>query len=130
MSLEKRQRLEGWFAVAEKDLHTAEVLLEHELWAYDVLCFHCQQAAEKYLKAYLTYYDSEPPKVHDIRQLLALLVPFDSDVLSLQNAVDLNDYAVRYRYPDHLAIEDKGVAERAIDLANEVKSFVFKRIKL
>ena len=78
----------------------------------------------------MVYYDIEPPKVHDIRQLLAMLLRIDEDVLSLQDAVDLNDYAVRYRYTDHLEIEDKDTALRAIRLANEVKSFIRKKISL
>lgn len=130
MNPEKKQKIEGWFDVAEKDLQTANVLIVQDLWAYDILCFHCQQSAEKYLKALLVYYDTEPPKVHDIRQLLAMLLSLNEEVLSLQDAVDLNDYAVRYRYPDHLEIDDKEIALRAIRLANVVKNLVRKEINL
>ncbi len=130
MSPEKVEKVQNWFAVAEKDLQTAGVLILQDLWAYDILCFHCQQGAEKYLKALLVYYDVEPPKVHDIRQLLAMLLSLNEEVLSLQDAVDLNDYAVRYRYPDHLEIDDMDIALRAIHLANEVKSFVKAKINL
>ncbi|MDQ6608234.1 MAG: HEPN domain-containing protein [Bacteroidota bacterium] len=130
MNPEKSQKIEGWFAVAEKDLQVAEVLILQSLWAYDILCFHCHQCVEKYLKALLVYYDVEPPKVHDVRQLLAMLLPLDEEVLSLQDAVDLNDYAVRYRYPDHLEIDDKQIALRAISLAKEVESFVKRKINL
>jgi HEPN domain-containing protein len=130
MNPEKNQKIEGWFLVAEKDLQVADVLILQDLWAYDILCFHCQQGVEKYLKALLVYHDLDLPKVHDIRQLLAILLPLDQEVLSLQDAVDLNDYAVRYRYPDHLEIDDKNIALRAIHLANEVKSFVKRKISL
>ncbi|MBI4848150.1 MAG: HEPN domain-containing protein [Nitrospirae bacterium] len=29
------------------------------------MCFHCQQCIEKYLKAFLIYNESEPPRTHD-----------------------------------------------------------------
>ncbi|MEX2721788.1 MAG: HEPN domain-containing protein [Candidatus Wukongarchaeota archaeon] len=34
-----------------------EYLLEFEDAPRDILCFHCQQTVEKYLKAYLTWVD-------------------------------------------------------------------------
>ena len=55
--------LKTWIAKADNDL----MIINHELqlpeseWVTDMICFHCQQAAEKYLKALLIYQDKEIP---------------------------------------------------------------------
>ncbi|MBN2050303.1 MAG: HEPN domain-containing protein [Spirochaetales bacterium] len=36
----------------------------------EIICFHCQQAAEKALKAYLAYNEIRPPKTHDLDELI------------------------------------------------------------
>ena len=50
-----------WIIKAEHDLKTVEhelTLPENEV-VRDVVCFHCQQAVEKYLKAFLIYHKQE-----------------------------------------------------------------------
>jgi HEPN domain-containing protein len=44
-----------WLVKAERDLMSAEILLDHEPLVLDTACFHCQQAAEKALKAFLVW---------------------------------------------------------------------------
>jgi HEPN domain-containing protein len=65
-----------------------------------LVCFHCQQAVEKYLKAYLYELGASVPKTHDLDGLLVLLLPHDPTLKPLRRAVDsLTTYAVEYRYP-------------------------------
>lgn len=60
--------LKNWMAKADNDI----LIINHELqlpesqWVRDMICFHCQQAAEKYLKALLIYQDKEIPRTHNI----------------------------------------------------------------
>ncbi len=42
-----------WLAKAMNDLLNADNNLKSEVIPFDTVCFHCQQAAEKLLKAYL-----------------------------------------------------------------------------
>jgi len=42
-----------WLAKARNDLLNADNNLKSEEIPFDTVCFHCQQAAEKLLKAYL-----------------------------------------------------------------------------
>ena len=65
-----------WTRKAALDLKTA-VLLSTEAEFRDIVGFHAQQAAEKYLKALLTMHQIEFPKTHVIRRLLILLQPVD-----------------------------------------------------
>ena len=70
----------------------------------DVVCFHCQQCAEKYLKALLQEFGLAIPKIHDLEQLLANLLPQESSLKALKSsAVILSRYAVEYRYPNFSA---------------------------
>jgi HEPN domain-containing protein len=65
------------------------------------VCFHCQQAAEKYLKALLQEHGSVVPRTHDLDDLLDLLLPHDATLAPLRKALhSLTRYAVDYRYPD------------------------------
>ena len=42
-----------WLDYATKDLASARFLLKMKPQPREIICFHCQQAAEKALKAYL-----------------------------------------------------------------------------
>lgn len=67
---------------------------------YDAVCFHAQQAAEKYLKAYLQERGDPIPHIHSLVELLALISKNDASFLLIQ--ADLNvmeGYAVQFRYP-------------------------------
>jgi HEPN domain-containing protein len=67
---------------------------------HDPLCFHCQQAAEKYLKAVLSESGVPIPRTHDLGVLLGLAQPKLPNLLSLRRALNLlTQFAVEYRYP-------------------------------
>jgi HEPN domain-containing protein len=66
----------------------------------DLICFHCQQAAEKYLKALLQELGQPVPRTHNLDLLLTQLLPHDGTLRSLRRAlVSLSRFAVDYRYP-------------------------------
>ncbi|NUO82559.1 HEPN domain-containing protein [candidate division KSB1 bacterium] len=66
----------------------------------DLVCFHCQQAAEKYLKAFLILHEAAFPKTHDLVSLLELCVPFQPEIELLREPMELlNPYSVCFRYP-------------------------------
>ena len=51
-----RERLIGlWVDKAVQDLRAADALMQQTPPLSYPVCFHCQQASEKYLKAYLTH---------------------------------------------------------------------------
>jgi HEPN domain-containing protein len=65
------------------------------------VCFHCQQCAEKYLKALLQENGAHVPRTHDLQDLLDLLLPHDGTLAPLRRILrSLSRYAVEYRYPD------------------------------
>lgn len=54
------------------DLNSAEHLLTMHPIPIEIICYHCQQSAEKYLKGYLVFYGMIPPKTHDLDELCKL----------------------------------------------------------
>jgi HEPN domain-containing protein len=74
-----------WIAKAEGDYATAgRELRAQEYPNYDAVCFHAQQTAEKYLKAFLQENDVAFPKTHSLIELLELCLPLDDKLETLR----------------------------------------------
>lgn len=112
-----------WIAKAEEDYSVATGLLRRRKIPADSICFHCQQAAEKYLKAVLQEHEIRFGKTHDLEELLGLCVPQFPQLAALSDDLKLlGDYAVRYRYPGMDATE--GQARRAVQATRCVRRVV------
>jgi len=120
-----------WIKIAERDLIIAQRELEIEPIVTDIICFHCQQAAEKYLKSYLTRHQIEFPKTHSMMMLINLCSVADSSFKEkLSNADMLTDYAVEIRYPDEWYEPGIEEAKKAFELTKEIKAFVLKKLDM
>ena len=92
-----------WIRKAESDLLAADNNLGSKRVPYDVVCFHCQQAGEKLLKALLVDLGVPFPRTHDLMALLQAVrnVLVAEPPAAVRDAcVILNPYAVEARYPD------------------------------
>ncbi len=127
MTLALKTYIESWLNKAEHDLMSAQRLLEIEPMILDNACFHCQQAAEKCLKAYLIYKGLDVEKTHNIIALLKQCANFDP-VFATIDPLDINAYAVQGRYPDTNLMPTKEEAEGYYQLALEIKSLVGEKI--
>ncbi len=72
MTSDKNQYIHQWLSKANEDLLVVHQLINADSVALGVIGFHCQQAAEKFLKAFLIYHDIEPPRTHNLEFLLEL----------------------------------------------------------
>jgi HEPN domain-containing protein len=89
-----------WVRKAEADLAIVRRIRAAKPPLYDGICFHCQQAAEKYLKALMQERGLAVPRTHDLVDLVDLLLPGDSTLRSLRRgARSLRRFAVDARYP-------------------------------
>jgi HEPN domain-containing protein len=113
-----------WFARADDDLKSIEALLEKQV-SPNTICFHAQQAVEKYLKGYLAFHERHIRKVHDLETLVNLCAETDPGFKNLlEDAMDLNDFYMDTRYPDtglELSFEQ---ARNASIVAKKFKEFV------
>ena len=125
----KKVIVRQWLDKAEQDMKASEALLAAEPPFPYAACFHAQQAAEKYLKALLTWYQIEFPKTHAVEQLLHLLSHADAvRASSLTGASVLSPYAVDIRYPGDQPEPDLKEAHRAAELARKVRDAVLSSL--
>src|SRR5579862_6557895 len=93
-----------WVRKAEADWEVAHKLAGEKPAPRDIVCFHCQQAAEKYLKALLQESGLVVPKIHELADIVDLLLPGDATLARLRRkANSLTQYGVDYRYPGMMA---------------------------
>jgi HEPN domain-containing protein len=96
---------------------------------HDQVCFHCQQSAEKYLKALLQELGVVPPRTHDLVRLLDLLLPHAPTLASLRRRLNsLTQYAVEIRYPIRRAKRKN--AQSALRYAEKVRQEIRVRLGL
>src|ERR1700730_16802477 len=89
-----------WVDKAESDLHAALRLDSGSEPFRDEVCFHCQQSAEKYLKALLEELGQYIHKTHDLEDLLNLLTTPHPKLRPLRRGLRfLSRFAVTIRYP-------------------------------
>lgn len=129
--MNNENELEKWLKKAESDLKTAKILFDSKEVITESVCFHCQQAVEKYLKAFLVFNKKEFRKTHIIAELLKLSIDLDNDFNKLKelNIQSLTIYAVEVRYPDDFYIPSLEEAQEALSLAEKTKEFVIKKLK-
>jgi HEPN domain-containing protein len=68
-----------WLIKGDHDLGTAKITYLHIPEYFDTVTFHCQQAVEKYFKAFLIYQSDAFRFSHDLIYLLDLITQKDSD---------------------------------------------------
>ena len=117
-----------WVSKAEGDFATAgRELRARKSPNYDAVCFHCQQCAEKYLKAVLQENEQHIPKIHNLIELMLLCEKMDSSFEMLRaDLVTMERYAVRGRYPGEIA--EKEDAQSAYAAAGIVRKFIKQKL--
>jgi len=115
-----------WCQKADNDLKNACHEVEHEDPALDTVCFHAQQAAEKYIKAFLVFSDKEIPRTHILIRLIKECIDVDPSFHELvgNGIAELTDYAVEIRYANDFYIPDIEESRVAIKKAEFVRDFV------
>ena len=110
-----------WLAKARNDLLNADNNLASKEIPYDTVCFHCQQAAEKLLKAYLIGNGHVPPITHDLFLVLETILPLNTEAEKLRDDLAiLMPYAVEIRYPEGWYMPTKADAKEARGAADHV----------
>jgi HEPN domain-containing protein len=121
----------AWMVKAWRDLETARRAATGEPPFYDTAVYHCQQAAEKSVKAFLVHHGKPYEKTHDIEVLVDLACEIDSKFSELADAADvLTPYATQFRYPNAtFAVEPQPIEyDEAFRHAQSVYDFVLSRL--
>ncbi len=123
------EEVQAWLGKARADYVAAQILIEHSALALGPAVFHCQQAAEKALKAFLVWRSVPLEKVHNLVYLCDLCEAEDARFASLREATEfLTPYAVEVRYPGDALEVMPGEAREALAAARRVCEFVLSEL--
>jgi HEPN domain-containing protein len=117
------EEAQEWLEVADNDFHAVNILNKDVRKPREIICYHCAQAVEKYLKGFLVYHDIIPKKTHDLVLLNDICFEIDND---FQNIYDecrfLYRFAIDIRYPNKNEVTD-GDLIFAIAAVEKVRDF-------
>jgi HEPN domain-containing protein len=112
-----------WLYFADADFDSALILNDAYRKHNEIICYHCQQAVEKYLKAFLCYNGVIPPKIHVLETLCALCSDFDSSFNELaKDCAYLSPFAVQARYPLEMEITSINT-KKSFEITQRIKDF-------
>jgi HEPN domain-containing protein len=113
--------VQEWLKYSQNDLISARHLFD-DLYPKqtEIACYLSQQCAEKALKGYLLFKETEPPRTHNLVELCQICMKYDHTLSEILDAcADLAPYGVAVRYPNELAVDD-AIAKSAIDKARVI----------
>jgi HEPN domain-containing protein len=123
--------IEQWIIKGDHDLGTAKITFLHIPEYLDTVTYHCQQAVEKYLKAYLIFQSTTFRFTHDLIYLLELISQKDSGFESYYDTIsELQGYAVEIRYPNETVFLSIEKVENAMLIAKNVRQLVTERMNM
>jgi HEPN domain-containing protein len=115
----------AWLVKAKEDLDGGARLLKPSKALPGVAVFHCQQAAEKALKAFLVWHDVPFRKTLYLKEVGDACVELDAALKeAVGRAVPLTEYAWKFCYPGEL----KGPSRKEVQIALALATEVFKAI--
>lgn len=119
-----------WVEKAENDYDAAELTLHgREAPIVDAVCFHSQQCAEKYLKAFLQDQLVRFERRHELIPLLELCLTVDTEFEILRGTLQsLEQYAVLIRYPGLIVPAE--MAEQAFESATRFREYMRGKLGL
>ncbi len=111
-----------WIQKADEDLDFAVSIVEESPF-YAQICFHFQQAAEKYLKSVIIADELDFQKIHDLVALLKSCLKNRPDLVELMSDCKLlNGFYIDTRYPVHWPSNySKETALEAMKAAEEIR---------
>ena len=119
-----------WLRFAEMDFVTANHL-DKTLYPkpMEIICYHCQQCVEKYLKALIEYLGKEIEKTHDLGNLAnSIEERIEVPHIVLVSCAKLTQYGVKIRYPQEFELNETHVKSAICDMEN-IKTWCKEQIE-
>jgi HEPN domain-containing protein len=129
-----KKQAEDWVFFADKDLQAAEIIINDEYPLTNIAAFHCQQAIEKYLKAYIIEKKGALTRIHDLIKLNAIVNEIKNLDIDEKKLIVLNEVYLDSRYPGDLGLMPDGMptndqAKEFIEFVNEIKITIVNELK-
>lgn len=129
MNEAKRQEVQQWLIKSQRDLAAAQVLMKNEEPYLDLAAYHCQQSAEKAIKAYLRIQDMIFPKTHNLVALLTLAIPLEPQFNDWREMAEtLTPWATEFRYPGDVSEPKRVEIEQAYVMTETFLNFVIQKM--
>jgi len=130
MKKEKAEYIRNWLFRANEDIAVINDLINFGTEYYtSTICFHAQQATEKFLKAFLVYHNIDFPRTHDVDYLISECQKINKNAFNI-DLKSLTDFGVSVRYPDDFYVPEVKEALEYKDIAIKVKNAVEGLIKI
>ncbi len=123
----RHEETRAWLGRARRDLRAAKLLIAGDANAEAL--FHCQQAVEKAIKAFLTFHERTFRKTHDLGDLSSECLAIDDSLRPVvSQAEGLTQYAWRFRYPGEPDEPEPAEAQDGLKKAEAVLGEVERRL--
>lgn len=126
-----------WLEYARKDIGVADLLYEKQQnrrkRPHEAILFHCQQGAEKALKAYIIRHGANPEKARNLNEQLRECLKHDDEFNKARLAnycAFLLPYTMIVQYPKHNLIIDADKSTKGLNSAKRIYDFVCERLGL
>ncbi|MCP5498571.1 MAG: HEPN domain-containing protein [Leptospiraceae bacterium] len=118
----------SWIKNGDEDLHSAKILIDNN-GSLRNIGFHCQQATEKYLKAFLEFNEIRFPRTHELSNLYSICFEIDSSIdIDLNFLSNFTEYAVDIRYSKNPDIDEKSLYT-GYNYVQAIRSKILSKIK-
>lgn len=129
MSEDELTYLHHWISKAEEDLLVVRQLMRTDILVKGAIAYHCQQSAEKFLKAFLIFHGIEIVKTHNIEFLLERCKIIDKRFSAI-DPCNLTDYGVEVRYPGDFLEPSLKEIQVLITVVENIRDLVLRNLKL
>ena len=103
--MDKMDEVRTWITYSDNDAEAVRQLSSFHPPQIEIICYLCQQSAEKILKSFLVYSDIKPIKTHDLELLRDECEKIDEQFTEITSeCARLNDYSSQPRYPSGLEL--------------------------
>jgi HEPN domain-containing protein len=122
--------VQQWLRKAEHDLLNIRNNLAAENIPTDTVCFHAQQAIEKFLKGLMVANARNISKTHDLVKLLTDVADILPELLPYEDQLeDISEYGVGVRYPDDFVEPTLDEARHAYEVALEIETIILNKLQ-
>jgi HEPN domain-containing protein len=129
MSTDKSDYISNWLFRANEDIAVINSLIKAGAEFYtSTICFHAQQASEKFLKAFLAFHNIDFPRTHDVDFLLKECRKIEANAFNI-DVKSITDFGVSVRYPDDFYVPDVKESIEYSDIALLIKETVERLLK-
>ena len=128
-----KKQVEDWILLADKDLQAAKIIIDDEHPLTNIVAFHCQQAIEKYLKAFIIEKNGSLIRTHDLIKLNGMINEIKELGIDEKKLIVLNEVYMDSRYPGDLGLMPDGMptneqAKEFIEYTDKIKAIINKEL--